>query len=179
MLSGILGEILRWFVVYSSVTLIIWWTGIVLFFKTYSVALSPVHTTKFFLPICPWEGALLKNWSCQLLKKASCHGKHVSFGRTHRQVKLIKEKLIKKNLVRKTWSCVWNICFRSEEISLSSHWTLNTLKLSLQIKKTSQTWPAWKPLYVSVSCPLLSFGTISRTLVQTGWQILTRFTEIL
>ena len=50
--------------------------------------------TKFSLTIFSRQGALFKNWSCQLLKKATCQGKLVNFFRVHEQIKLLKGNLV-------------------------------------------------------------------------------------
>ena len=52
------------------------------------------NTTKFSLTTFPWLGTLLKNWSCQLLNKATSREKLVNFFLTHEQIELVKEHLV-------------------------------------------------------------------------------------
>ena len=62
---------------------------------TRSTLLSHVHTAKFSLTSFSWQGTFFKNWSRQLLKKATCQGKLGNLYRTHERIKFVKEKLVK------------------------------------------------------------------------------------
>ena len=64
--------------------------------------LNPVHMTKFSLTTFPWRGALLKSWPRHVLKKMTSQGKVANLCRTHKQIKLVKVKLVKGNLVLRT-----------------------------------------------------------------------------